>query len=85
VDLKTIFADFSQKDEYRDFLNTLFLRAEADYLEDGPDEIQLCLQQLKDIYVRDRRCRISEELKKAEQEKDFEKVNKLIGEFNLVN
>ena len=49
------------------------------------DEIQLCLSQLKDINIRERRTKISEEIKKAEQEKDFEKVNKLIGEFNLIN
>ena len=85
MDLKASFADFSQKEEYKDFLNTLFLRAEVDFEEDGPDEILLCLAELKDINVRVKRAKISAELKKAEQEKDFEKVNKLIGEFNLIN
>jgi DNA primase len=84
-DLKAAFADFSQKEEYRDFLNTLSLRAEVDFEEDGSDEILLCLSELKDINIRERRTKISEEIKKAEQEKDFEKVNKLIGEFNLIN
>ena len=84
-DLKASFADFSQKDEYKDFLNTLALRAEVDYEEDGCDEIQLCLAQLKDISIRERRFKIYEELKKAEKEKDVEKVNSLIKEFNLIN
>ncbi len=84
IDLKTSFADFSQKEEYKDFLNTLFLRAEVDFQEDGSDEILLCLSELKDINIRERRSKISQELKKAEQEKDFEKVNILIGEFNKI-
>ena len=61
------------------------MRAEVDYQEDGSDEILLCLAELKDINIRERREKISQELKKAEQEKDFEKVNSLIKEFNLVN
>lgn len=85
VDIKVSFADFSQKDEYKDFLNTIALRAEVNFQEDGSDEILLCLLQLKDINIRERRSKISAELKKAEQEKDFEKVNNLIKEFNLIN
>ncbi|MCX6719596.1 MAG: DNA primase [Candidatus Staskawiczbacteria bacterium] len=85
--------EFVQSEEYKDFLNTIALRAEVDFQEDpsagsgqaGSDEILLCLSELKDIYIRDRRSRISQEIKKAEQEKDLEKVNKLIGEFNLIN
>ena len=84
-DLRASFADFSQKDEYKDFLNTIALRAEVDFQDDGSDEILLCLAELKDINIRERRSRISEEIKKAEQDKDFEKVNKLINEFNLIN
>jgi DNA primase len=83
-DLKASFADFSQKEEYKDFLNTLALRAEVGYEEDGCDEILLCLSELKDINIRERRSKISEELKKAEQEKDLEKVNILISEFNKI-
>ena len=85
IDLKASFADFSQKEEYKDFLNTLFLRAEVDFQEDGSDEILLCLSELKDINIRERRSKISDELKKAEREKDINKVNDLIKEFNLVD
>lgn len=84
-DLKASFADFSQKEEYKDFLNILSFRAEIDLQEEGSDEIQLCLAQLKDIDIREKRAKISQELKKAEQEKDFDKVNNLIKEFNLIN
>ncbi len=81
-----------EKEEYKDFLNTLSLRAEVEYEEDeepglpaGRQEIKLCLLQLKDINVRERRCKLSEEIKRAEQSQDFEKVSNLIKEFNLIN
>ena len=78
-------AVFANSPEYKDFLNTLALRAEVEYDEDSSEEIQLCLLQLKDINIRERRSKISEEIKEAEQEKDSEKVNNLIKEFNLIN
>jgi DNA primase len=85
ADLRASFADFSQKEEYKDFLNTIALRAEVDYQEDGSDEILLCIFQLKDIYIREQRGKIYQEIKKAEQDKNFEKVASLIKEFNLIN
>jgi len=84
-DLKTSFADFSQKEEYKDFLNTLSLRAEVDYQDDGSEEMSLCIAELKDINIRERRSKISVELKKAEQEKDADKINSLIKEFNMIS
>ena len=82
---KVAFADAFKIDGYKDFLDTLSLRAEVEYEEDGCEEIQLCLAQLKDINIRDRRAKISQEIKKAELEKNFEKVGHLIKEFNLIN
>jgi DNA primase len=72
-------------EEYKDFLNTLSLRAEVEYEEDGCQEIQLCLAQLKDIDIREKRIKISKEIKQAEQEGNLQKVNELIKEFNLLN
>ena len=82
---KAAFADAFKIDGYKDFLDILSLRSEVEYEEDGCEEIQLCLVQLKDINIRDRRAKISQEIKNAEQKKDFEKVNCLIKEFNLIN
>ena len=82
---KVAFADAFKIDGYKDFLDTLSLRAEVEYEEDGCEEIQLCLAQLKDINIRHRRTSISKEIKSAEEQKDSEKVNKLIKEFNLIN
>jgi DNA primase len=84
-DTKAAFADFLQKAGYEDFFNTLALKAEVEYEEDDCQEIQLCLRQLKDINIRARRTKISGDIKKAEQEKDFEKTQNLIKEFNLIN
>jgi len=75
-----------------DIAPVVALRAEIEFEEDGEpglpagrQEIQLCLALLKDINIREKRCKISEEIKKAEQEKDVEKVNSLIKDFNLIN
>lgn len=94
-DLKAVFADLMSGDysgknpdfnaEFKNFLATLCLRAEVEFEEDGQEEIQLCLAQLKDMHIRERRNKISEEIKKAEEKKDFEKVNVLIKEFNLIS
>ena len=37
------------------------------------------------INIREKRVGISAEIKRAEQEKDFEKVDSLIKDFNLIN
>jgi DNA primase len=84
-DFNSVFASISQTEDYKEFFDTLALKAEVGFEEDGSDEIQLCLFQLKDIYIREKRTNISAEIKKAEEAKDSEKVNKLIGDFNLIN
>lgn len=77
-DSGAILADIS-KDQYKDFFDTLALRAEVEYEEDGPDEIQLCLSQLKDIELRNRLSDISGAVK---LENDEQKREELIKEFN---
>jgi hypothetical protein len=57
--LKTIFADISQTEQYRDFLGMLSLLAEAESENDGPEEVELCLSQLKDIELRNELGRLS--------------------------
>jgi DNA primase len=82
--LEVVFADLSQKDEYKELFDTLSLLAEVDYDEDGSEEIQLCIGHLKDICIREKRTTITKEIKKAELSGDFEKVKSLIGEFNKI-
>ena len=84
-DSRAVFANTIEKQGYKDFLDIISLRSEIEYEEDGCEEIHLCLAQLKDIDIRYRRTSISKEIKSAEEQKDSEKVNKLIKEFNLIN
>ncbi len=76
--LEAVFADIP-KDEYKDLLNTLSLKAEVDYGEDGPDEIQLCLSQLKDIKLRNKLNELSGAVK---LENDEQKKDELVKEFD---
>ena len=55
------------------------LRAEIEYEEDAPDEIKLCLFQLKDIELRDKLGALSSAIK---AEKEEHKREELIKEFN---
>jgi DNA primase catalytic core len=77
-DSEAILADIP-KDQYKDFFDTLALKAEVEYEEDGPDEIQLCLSQLKDIELRNRMSDISGAVK---LENDEQKREDLIKEFS---
>lgn len=77
-DAEAILADI-KKDEYKDLLDTLALKAEIDYEEDGEEEIQLCLLQLKDIELRNKLNQMSGAIT---SESDDQKKDELIKEFN---
>lgn len=59
-------------------LNSICLRAEVDYGEDGADEIRLCLSELKDIELRNKLSSLSGNIK---SEEDEQKKEDLIREF----
>jgi len=77
-DIKAILADLP-KDEYGDLLDVLALKAEVDWHDDGPDEVNLCLLALKDIELRNTLSKISGAIK---DEQDEQKKTDLIKEFN---
>ena len=83
-DFKIIFDQKILNAELKNFLAALTLRAEIDYQEDGQEEILLCLLYLKNIELKHKLDSISEDIKKAEGERDHQKVNNLIGEFNTL-
>ncbi len=83
-DFKIIFHDESLNAELKNFLAALALRGEAEYQEDGQEEVLLCLLQLKNIELKSKLNAISEDIKKAEQEHDSHKVNHLVEEFNML-
>lgn len=68
--------------EFNEFLTNISLEEEAIFGEDIKEEIQLCLLQLKNINTREQLGKISEDIKKAETVKDFQKVDNLMEEFN---
>ncbi|MCX6720885.1 MAG: DNA primase [Candidatus Staskawiczbacteria bacterium] len=76
-DSVAIFADISIT-EHKNVLDDLSLKAEADYEEDGADEIKLCISGLKDIELRNKLSQLTGEVK---NENDEGKRNELIKEF----
>jgi len=62
--IKVMFADFSKSQEYKDYLDRLFFKAEAELENDGENEFELCLLQLKKLELKNELCRLSGELKK---------------------
>ncbi len=62
--LKAMFADISKSQEYKDYLDRLFFKAEVELEDDGDNEFELCLLQLKKLELKNELCRLSGELKK---------------------
>jgi len=70
-------------DKLTDRINYLSLKAEVE--EDdvsAEEEFESCLKEIKTLAVKDKLSEISQEIKKAEGEKNFEKVQELMQEFN---
>jgi len=67
-----------------EYLNYISLKAEVfDDGEVSPEkEIELCLNEAYRLDLKDKLGFLTQEIKKAEELKDFEKVNNLIEEFN---
>ncbi|MFH1820783.1 MAG: DNA primase [Candidatus Nealsonbacteria bacterium] len=65
------------------FINYLFLKGEVEGDEiDSNNEVQTCLKSLKHLETKLKLDQISQEIKKAEMEKELERVNNLTREFN---
>lgn len=70
--------------EVASFSSFLSLKAEVEEIDkkDILPEIEFCLKEIQAITVKERLDKISLEIKKAEDEKDLEKVEKLTQKFN---
>jgi DNA primase len=77
-DSDAIFADINIG-EYKGLLDDLALKAEVEYEEEGEEEIQLCLLQLKDIELRSRMSNLTGEVR---TENDAQKRDELMKEFS---
>lgn len=74
-----VFADISQNPKYKEIFDALALKAEVDYEEDGPQEIRLCLSELKGIELKNSLNNILEAIKR---EADEARKEELIKEFD---
>ncbi len=70
--------------EAEEYFNYLSLKAEVEEIDQKEilPEIQFCLKEIQSLEIKNRLEQISQELKKAEGEKDLEKIKRLIQEFN---
>ena len=57
--LRTIFADISQTDENKDVFGVISLLADAELEDGGPEELELCLFQLKKLELKNELGRLS--------------------------
>ncbi|HQK63968.1 MAG TPA: hypothetical protein PLF16_02360, partial [Candidatus Staskawiczbacteria bacterium] len=79
-DLKAVFADISAAHEHKEFFDTLALRAEVELENEGPEEAELCLAQLKDIKLRNVLENLSLQIA---AEENADKIEELKKEFNI--
>ncbi|PIV45138.1 MAG: DNA primase [Candidatus Nealsonbacteria bacterium CG02_land_8_20_14_3_00_37_10] len=72
------------EEESKALFDYLALRADIEEIEEKEiaPEIQCCLKEILIIEIKDKLGRISQEIKKAEEEKNWKKVEELTKEFN---
>ncbi len=68
--LKTVFADILKTDEYKDFSSASFLLDESESENDGLEELQLCLFQLKKLELKNELGRLSGVIKNDSSQQD---------------
>lgn len=82
-DFKKMFEEIIADDsEFKNLVAALTLKGDVVWQEDGEDEVNLCLLELKNIELREKLNKISENIKRAESEKDHQEASDLIEEFN---
>ncbi|MSU54814.1 MAG: DNA primase [Candidatus Staskawiczbacteria bacterium] len=94
-DFKTIFSEIASSgdqakeddanSEFKNFIAAITLTGEVEFAEDGKEEMELCLLQLKTIELKTKLNKISEDIKEAENNKDSLKVSALVEEFNTLS
>lgn len=75
--------DCLRENKQNEQIDYLSLKAEVEQADIDPEkEFKDCFKELKTLVIRDRLDNISKEIKKAEQEKNSERVQELIQQFN---
>ena len=83
--VKEVLTSLKQKTKVNsDFLNYLALRADVEEIEEKEilPEIQCCLKEIMTMEIKNKLDQISQEIRKAEEEKNWQKVEDLTKEFN---
>jgi DNA primase len=89
--VEAVFADLPQEKKNitdavpGNFMAALSLKAEIEYDEDGGEEVQLCILQLKNIELKNKLHSLSDQIKEAERAGDMQKVNTLVAEFTKLS
>jgi DNA primase len=71
--------------ELRDLFNYLLLKSEVEEVEDVDQELKICGQEIQCLEKKYRLNLISQEIKKAEEDRNLEKVKALLKEFNTLS
>ena len=84
LNLKNSEASENLSGETKDFFNYLALKSEVEDLDEKEiePEIKFCLKEIQSLEIKSKLNEISKEIKKAEEEKNFEKIKKLTQEFS---
>ena len=83
LNLKKNLNSESLSDETKDFFNYLAIKSEVEEIDEKEilPEIKFCLKEIQSLEIKNKLNEISKEIKKAEEEKNFEKIKKLTQEF----
>ena len=78
---------FVKTREAEEYFNYLALKAEVEEIREKEilPEIQFCLREIQSLEIKNKLDQISKDLKKAESEKDSQKIEKLTQEFNQLS
>ena len=73
--------------ESQDYFNYLSLKSEIEEIDKEAvlEEIKFCLKEIQSLEIKTKLNEISKEIKKAEDEKDSEKIKKLTQDFNQIS
>jgi len=73
--------------EVKDYFNYLILKAEIEEIEEKDilSETKFCLKEIQYLEIKNKLEQISQEIKKAEENKDSKKIEDLAQQFNLLS
>ena len=72
-----------KENKQTDQINYLSLKAEVEEIDpEAEKEFENCIKEIKTLIIKDKLDKISQEIKKAEQNKNIDKIQELVQQFN---